>query len=173
MYEGFKVDSCKLIESGPDWPSKDEVAKAIVPCSNLAASRRIEFISYIGHPMMGAETEFIWIQNNPRYSEIEFSSTKSYWKSRLWATIPSTIYRFEWLLGSISESSMGNQGSTTTWTNRFVSEPMAQGMSISLVLRWAACSGQLEKIGSISMQVRKCAVRGIPACCCSALSLLL
>lgn len=66
--------------------------------------------TYIGHPMMGAETEFIWIQNNPRYSEIEFANTKSYWKSRLWATIPTTIYSFEWLLGPLSESAMGNQG---------------------------------------------------------------
>jgi hypothetical protein len=66
--------------------------------------------TYLGHPMMGAETEFIWIQNNPRYREIEFSNTKNYWKSRLWAMIPTTICSFEWLLGPISESAMGNQG---------------------------------------------------------------
>src|SRR5262249_30189781 len=38
---------------------------------------------YLGHPIQGAMTEFIQIQNDPRGRDLEFSNTKEYWRSRL------------------------------------------------------------------------------------------
>lgn len=66
--------------------------------------------TWIGHPMEGAALEFIWIQNNPKVSRLQFENTKRYWNSRLWAMLPSTLFSAEWLLGPLSESAIGNQG---------------------------------------------------------------
>jgi len=66
--------------------------------------------TWIGHPMEGAALEFIWIQNNPKVSSLQFENTKRYWNSRLWAMLPSTLFSAEWLLGPLSESAIGNQG---------------------------------------------------------------
>lgn len=66
--------------------------------------------SWIGHPMMGSVVEFIWIQNDPKSRDLEFGKSGAYWSGRLWAMIPSAIFSAEWLIGPISESSIGNQG---------------------------------------------------------------
>jgi hypothetical protein len=66
--------------------------------------------TYLGHPMQGSVYDFVWIENNPRIRALEFSNTKQYWNSRLWAMIPCTFFSVEWLLGPLSESSIGNQG---------------------------------------------------------------
>jgi len=66
--------------------------------------------TWIGHPMEGAALEFIWIQNNPKISSLQFENTRRYWNSRLWAMLPSTLFSAEWLLGPLSESAIGNQG---------------------------------------------------------------
>ena len=68
---------------------------------------------YVGHPMMGAITMYIFIQNYPRGMSIEAQNTKEYWHSRLWGLFWSTIYSTEWKLGPISEASFGNTGRTT------------------------------------------------------------
>ncbi len=81
--------------------------------------------TWIGHPMMGSVAEFIWIQNDPKSRELEFGNSKAYWNSRLKAMIPSAIFSAEWLVGPISETSIGNQGLTyyndksnhNKWTN--------------------------------------------------------
>jgi len=65
---------------------------------------------YVGHPMMGAITMDIFIQNDPRGRAIEFENTKRYWHSRLWALLWSTVYSTQWKLGPISEASIGNTG---------------------------------------------------------------
>jgi hypothetical protein len=66
--------------------------------------------TWIGHPMEGAALEFIWIQNNPKVSGLQFENTRRYWNSRLWAMLPATLLSAEWLLGPLSESAIGNQG---------------------------------------------------------------
>jgi hypothetical protein len=77
---------------------------------------------YVGHPMMGAITMDIFIQNDPRGMSLELENSKEYWHSRLWALLWSTVYSAEWKLGPISESSIGNQGigyyfDDHKWTN--------------------------------------------------------
>jgi hypothetical protein len=65
---------------------------------------------YVGHPFMGAITNALWIQNDPKGMTLEFSNTKPYWRSRLRALAFSTVYSTEWKLGPIGESGVGHQG---------------------------------------------------------------
>ncbi|MCU1283896.1 MAG: hypothetical protein JWO13_246 [Acidobacteriales bacterium] len=68
-------------------------------------------VDYIGHPMMGAVTGRIQIQNDPRGSTLQFAESKNYWKSRARALAFSAIYAAQWELGPASETSIGNIGS--------------------------------------------------------------
>jgi hypothetical protein len=65
---------------------------------------------YVGHPLMGDITNFLWIQNDPKGMTLEFSNTRPYWISRLRAMAFSTVYSTEWKLGPIGESGVGHQG---------------------------------------------------------------
>ena len=68
-------------------------------------------VNYIGHPMMGAVTGRIQIQNDPRGISLEFGKSKAYWKSRAKAMGFSSVYAAQWELGPVSETSIGNLGS--------------------------------------------------------------
>ncbi|MEO5937289.1 MAG: hypothetical protein ABIP81_08750 [Terriglobales bacterium] len=68
-------------------------------------------VNYIGHPMMGAVTGRIQIQNDPRGISLEFGKSKAYWKSRAKALGFSAVYAAQWELGPLSETSIGNLGS--------------------------------------------------------------
>ncbi|HVF26759.1 MAG TPA: hypothetical protein VM943_00880 [Pyrinomonadaceae bacterium] len=68
------------------------------------------FTNYIAHPLQGAATGFIQIQNDPKGMRQQFGGSKKYWTSRLkamgWTAAMST--QFE--LGPISQASIGNVG---------------------------------------------------------------
>jgi len=65
---------------------------------------------YVGHPIMGAITDSLWIQNDPKGMTLEQSNTWPYYRSRLRALAFSTFYSFEWKLGPIGEASVGHNG---------------------------------------------------------------
>ncbi len=65
---------------------------------------------YIGHPFMGAITNALWIQNDPKGMTLAFSNTRPYWISRLRALEFSTIYGTEWKLGPVGEAGVGHMG---------------------------------------------------------------
>jgi hypothetical protein len=65
---------------------------------------------YVGHPMMGAITNSIWIQNDPKGMTLEFANDRDYWRSRLRATAWSTFYSFEWKMGPLGEAAIGHNG---------------------------------------------------------------
>jgi hypothetical protein len=65
---------------------------------------------YVAHPMMGAITNSIWIQNDPRGMTLEFGNNREYWHSRMRALAWSTFYSFEWKLGPLGEASIGHNG---------------------------------------------------------------
>lgn len=70
-------------------------------------------VNYIGHPIMGAASGYIQIQNDPRGRYLEFEPTKkAYWKSRMKAMAWSAAYSTQFELGPISEASLGNVGRT-------------------------------------------------------------
>jgi hypothetical protein len=67
-------------------------------------------VNYVGHPMMGAVTGYIYVQNDPRGKGQVFGRNPNYWKSRLRALAFSAAYSVQFELGPVSESSIGNVG---------------------------------------------------------------
>src|SRR3954468_7122876 len=65
-------------------------------------------VNYVGHPMMGAVTGFIQLQNDPQYKRSTFGRNSQYWKSRLRALAFSAAYSTQFELGPVSEASIGN-----------------------------------------------------------------
>lgn len=64
--------------------------------------------NYIGHPMQGAVSGYIWAQNDPKFWNVEFGRNPSYWKSRLRAALFSWAYSTQIEIGPFSEASIGN-----------------------------------------------------------------
>ncbi len=67
--------------------------------------------NYVGHPMQGAVSGFIFVQNDRRYKNTEFGRNREYWKSRMRATLFSFAFSLQFELGPYSESTIGNTGS--------------------------------------------------------------
>jgi hypothetical protein len=67
------------------------------------------FVNYVGHPMQGAVSAYLWIQNDPRYTRVEFGRNRDYWRSRLRAAGWAWAYS-EWTeIGPlISEAAIGH-----------------------------------------------------------------
>lgn len=65
---------------------------------------------YVGHPMMGAITNSIWIQNDPKGMTLSFENSHEYWDSRFRALAWSTFYSFWWKLGPTGEAAIGHNG---------------------------------------------------------------
>ena len=65
---------------------------------------------YVGHPMMGAITNDLWIQEDPKSMTVEPSNTWPYWRRMLRAGAFSTAYSFWWKLGPTGEASIGHNG---------------------------------------------------------------
>jgi hypothetical protein len=61
------------------------------------------WFGYVGHPVQGALTGFIQIQNDPQGEKLEFSRTKAYWWSRFKAALWNAAYSTQWNLGPLSE----------------------------------------------------------------------
>ena len=66
--------------------------------------------NYVGHPMMGAVSGYIQIQNDPKGRRQEFGRDPAYWRSRLKALGWAAAYSTQFELGLISEASLGNVG---------------------------------------------------------------
>jgi hypothetical protein len=68
------------------------------------------FTNYVAHPVQGAITGYIQIQNDSRGIRQEFGWTPEYWKSRGRAMAWSALYSTQFELGPVSEASIGNVG---------------------------------------------------------------
>lgn len=68
------------------------------------------FTNYVGHPMQGAITGFIQIQNDPGGIRQEFGRDPEYWKSRTRAMAWAALYSTQFEIGPVSEASLGNVG---------------------------------------------------------------
>jgi hypothetical protein len=71
--------------------------------------------SYVGHPIQGALTQYIQIQNDPQGRDLEVSNTKGYWWSRFKAFWWSAAYSTQWNIGPLSELTVEKYG-TIHWT---------------------------------------------------------
>jgi len=65
---------------------------------------------YIGHPIQGVATSYIYLQNDPKSEKLEFSNTKEYWRSRLMATLWNAAYSTQWNIGPVSEATVEKYG---------------------------------------------------------------
>src|SRR5215471_16883254 len=65
------------------------------------------YVNYVGHPMQGSVSGFIWIQNDLRYRNVEIGRNRQYWKSRLRAAAFAFVYSEASEIGPISEASIG------------------------------------------------------------------
>jgi hypothetical protein len=65
------------------------------------------YVNYVGHPIQGSASGFIWAQNDGKYRKAEFGNNSFYWKSRLRATAYSWVYSTQFEIGPISEASIG------------------------------------------------------------------
>ena len=70
-------------------------------------------VNYLGHPMQGAVSGYIEVQNDPRGRDLEFANTSRYWNSRFRSFLWQTAYSTEFEIGPISETSIFNQGGYT------------------------------------------------------------
>ena len=67
-------------------------------------------VDYIGHPLMGAVTNAMYEQNDPKQRALTFENTHRYWFGHLRATAYSAAYSAQWKIGPASEASIGNTG---------------------------------------------------------------
>jgi hypothetical protein len=76
------------------------------------------YVNYVGHPMQGAISGYIWAHNDRRYRTVEFGMNRDYWRSRLRAGAFAFAYSSQFEIGPISEATIGY----------IQSKPPAQGL---------------------------------------------
>ena len=65
-------------------------------------------VNYVGHPMQGAVTGYLWTQNDRAYRDIQFGRNRRYWKGKLRGAAYSYVYSVLFEIGPMSEASIGN-----------------------------------------------------------------
>lgn len=93
-------------------------------------------VNYIGHPMQGAVTSYIYTNNNQTGKMAEFGANRAYWTSRLKAMAFSAAYSTQFEIGPISEASLGNVGSsavpgTMGWVDLVVTPTAGMGWQVT------------------------------------------
>jgi hypothetical protein len=63
--------------------------------------------NYLGHPIQGAVSSYIWIHNDPRYRNVQFGGERDYWMSRLRAYAFAWAFSEQFEIGPLSEASVG------------------------------------------------------------------
>jgi len=78
--------------------------------------------NYVGHPIQGAASGFIWIDNDPKAPR-SLRMTRDYFASRFKAMAWATGYSVQFEVGPFSEASIGNVGmnpATVGWVDHVV-----------------------------------------------------
>jgi hypothetical protein len=65
-------------------------------------------VNYVGHPMQGAVSGFIWQHNDRAYRTVEFGKNSRYWKSKLRSAGFAYLYSVQFEIGPLSEASLGH-----------------------------------------------------------------
>ena len=66
-------------------------------------------VNYVGHPLQGAVTSRIFLQNYPR-SFVHLGKNRNYWVPLGQSIIWSALWQAQWKVGPFSETSFGNAG---------------------------------------------------------------
>jgi len=80
-------------------------------------------VNYIGHPIHGAASGFIWLDHEDGAHDPRLGFSKEYWASRGRATAWAAVYSVQFEFGPFSEASIGNVGlhpNTTGWVDHIV-----------------------------------------------------
>jgi hypothetical protein len=91
---------------GPFWPDYFDSVKSLRGWRDGDEF----YVNYLGHPMQGAVSGFIQIQNDDRGRDLQISGNSEYWKSRLRAMGWATLISCQFELGPFGEASIGNVG---------------------------------------------------------------
>ena len=91
------------------------------------------YVNYLGHPLQGVVSSYIWIQNDPRYRAARFGSNRDYWMSRLRAYAFAWAFSEQFEIGPISEASIG-QVQRYYHQQGFVDHIITPNLGISWVL---------------------------------------
>jgi hypothetical protein len=65
-------------------------------------------VNYVGHPMQGAVTNFMWQHDDRAYKTAEFGRNRRYWKARLRGMAFAYVYSVQFEIGPLSEASIGH-----------------------------------------------------------------
>ncbi len=103
-------------------------------------------VNYIGHPMQGSVTNYIYIHNDPRSRQLEAGFNKAYFKSRLKAMLFSTIYSTQFELGPLSEASLGNVGLRPSRMSRHPSALVDLVVTPTLGTAWTMGEDALDRV---------------------------
>ncbi len=66
--------------------------------------------NWVGHPMQGSVSAFIFANNHKPSQNIKFGLNKEYWRAKRAQFIYAVIYSVMFEIGPLSESSLGNLG---------------------------------------------------------------
>lgn len=65
------------------------------------------YVNFIGHPLHGAVSGNIFVQNDPAYRDVSFGRDRRYWLAKLRAGAFSFLYSTQFEIGPLSEASIG------------------------------------------------------------------
>ena len=65
-------------------------------------------VNYVGHPMQGAVSGYIWQHYDRAYRTVEFGKNSRYWKSKFRSAAFAYVYSVQFEIGPISEASLGH-----------------------------------------------------------------
>jgi hypothetical protein len=91
------------------------------------------FTNYIAHPMQGAMTGFIYVQNSPQARRQQFGMSGAYWRSRMKAMVWSAAWSTQFEIGLLSQASIGNVGwnGKQTWEDVVTTPTLGTAMLIA------------------------------------------
>jgi hypothetical protein len=104
-------------------------------------------VNYVGHPMQGAVTGFIFTNNNGEGRKAEFGKNRAYWMSRLKAMGYTAAYSTFFELSPGGETGLGNLGGpnapgTSGWVDIVITPVAGAGVQViedaldRFVVRW-------------------------------------
>ncbi|MBL8207940.1 MAG: hypothetical protein JNM09_27145 [Blastocatellia bacterium] len=102
-------------------------------------------VNYIGHPMQGSVTNYIFVHNDPQSRTLEAGFSKAYFKSRMKAMLFSTVYSTQFELGPLSEASLGNVGLMPSRTSKHPSAFVDLVVTPTLGTVWTVGEDALDR----------------------------
>jgi len=122
-----------------------------------------KLVNYIGHPMEGAVSGFIFVQNDDQGRTAEFAiRSKPYWKSRLWASLYMTAFSVQFEIGPVSEASICNVGKVPRKDGGSYMGTVDLVVTPTLGLAWMVGEDMLDKYAVRGLE-RRTENRGVRA----------